>query len=421
MYQSDRVPVDVPPTPWRQWVRSWRFVSANVWFLGITSLLTDVSSEMIASVLPVYLVLQLNLSPLAFGTLDGLYTGVTALVRWASGMVADRWGRHKEVAAAGYAISAFSRLGLLAAGRAWPGLALAIVSDRLGKGIRTAPRDALISLSGPSSRLASSFGVHRALDATGALLGPVVALAVLGAVPGGFDVVFVISFCIAVVGLGVLLLFVENVPASAGGAVSLQEPSLGVAAGLLAAHGFRGVVMTASLLASLTISDAFVYLLLQQRTGFDAGLFPLLYVGTALSFLLLAIPAGWLADRLGRPRMFLLGHGVLLAVYALLLIPSADPRRAFAAVILLGGYYAATDGVLMAIAAGILPPASRGSGFALLTTATSLCRLLASIAFGWIWTARGADMAIISFGVALAAGIPIAVVALSRRPGDAHA
>jgi MFS family permease len=414
MYQSEPVPVEMPPAESQHWSRAWRLVSPNVWFLGLTSLLTDVSSEMIASVLPIYLVLQLNLSPVAFGTLDGLSHGVTALIRWTSGVVSDRWNRHKEVAAAGYAISAASRLGILAAGRAWPGLALAMASDRLGKGIRTVPRDALISLSGPPSRLGYAFGVHRALDATGALLGPVLAVALLGLVPGGFDVVFVTSFCVAIVGLGVLLLFVENVPRG-NDAAPVQQPAIRAALALLAARDFRVVVVTASLLALVTISDAFVYLMLQQRTGFNPGLFPLLYVGTALSYLLLAIPAGWLADRLGRPRVFLLGHGVLLAVYALLLVPSAEPLRVFVTVILLGGYYAATDGVLMAIAGGMLPPKSRGTGFALLTTATSLGRLIASMAFGWLWTAWNAEAATIGFVVALVCSLSVATVALGRR------
>jgi hypothetical protein len=164
--------------------RAWQAVAPNVWFLGITSLLTDISSEMVASVLPIYFVVQLNLSPLAFGALDGFYNGATAVTRWGSGVVADRWQRHKEVAAIGYGISALCRLGLLAAGRAWAGLAIAIICDRLGKGTRTVPRDALISLSATPRHLAQSFGVHRALDATGAMLGPVVAFALLSLVPG---------------------------------------------------------------------------------------------------------------------------------------------------------------------------------------------------------------------------------------------
>ena len=165
MYQPEPAPVAARAASLRYFHGAWRSVAPNVWFLGVTSLLTDVSSEMVTSVLPAYLVLHLGLSPLAFGALDGLYNGITVLVRWGSGAVADRWLRHKEIAAIGYSISALSRLGLLAAGPLSSGLAIAISSDRIGKGIRTAPRDALISLSEPPSRLGYAFGVHRALDA----------------------------------------------------------------------------------------------------------------------------------------------------------------------------------------------------------------------------------------------------------------
>jgi MFS family permease len=422
VYQSDTTHVVVRWTERRFWSRAWRAVAPNVWYLGITSLLTDVSSEMTASILPMYLVLHLHLSPFTFGTLDGLYNGIAAITRWVSGVVADRWRRHKEVAAAGYGMSAVCRLGLLAAGRSWIGLATAITADRLGKGIRTAPRDALISLSVPPPQLAQAFGVHRALDATGAMLGPVVAFALLALVPRGFDVVFVASFCVAVVGLGVLLLLVDNVPAPADADPSAQRPSFRTAIGLLRRRDFRVTTVAASGLALVTISDAFIYLVLQERLRFAPGLFPLLYVGTALAYLLLAIPAGFMADRHGRTRVFLAGHGVLLLLYALLLVPGISPASVVLAVVLLGAYYAATDGVLVAAASGMLPAVLRGSGLALLTTATSLSRLMASIAFGWIWTMRSRETGVIGFTVALGFSIALAAIAFARieRTGHDH-
>ncbi len=184
-------------------------VSRNVLLLGLTSLFTDISSEMVVSVLPIYLVTFLRLSPVQFGLIDGLYQGVAALVQLASGIVADRWRRHKEVAWVGYAGSAVSRLGLLAT-TAWTGIAGMLVVDRLGKGLRTAPRDALISLSVPREKLGTAFGIHRAMDAMGAMLGPILAFVILTALPGAFDVVFVTSFLVALIGLAVLGLFVEN-------------------------------------------------------------------------------------------------------------------------------------------------------------------------------------------------------------------
>jgi MFS family permease len=390
-----------------------------VWYLGITSLVTDISSEMVASVLPMYVVLHLQLSPLIFGTLDGIYNGITALTRWGSGILADRWRRHKEVAAAGYALSALSRLGLLLAGRAWLELAISIASDRLGKGIRTAPRDALISLSAPPAQLAQAFGVHRALDAAGAMLGPVAAFALLALVPRGFDVVFVTSFSVAVVGLGVLVLFVENaaVPQSAGGG---PDVSLRTAVGLLRSRDFRVMTIVAAGLAAVTISDAFVFLSLQERVRFVPELFPLMYVGTSSSYLLLAIPAGWIGDRYGRPRMFLAGHAVLLVLYAFLLIASAHWAAILVSVVLLGAYYAATDGMLAAFASGILPPGMRSSGLALLMTVISVARLIASVAFGWTWVVVGSDIAIMVFAVALAGGLAMAVTVLGRAKWNTH-
>ena len=125
----------------------WSGVGPNVFFLGLTSFLTDISSEMVASILPIYMVFVLRLTPLQIGVVDGLYQGAAALARLAGGLFADRWRRNREVAAAGYGLSALCKLGLLAVGSAWGPLSGVIALDRVGKGLRTAPRDALISLS----------------------------------------------------------------------------------------------------------------------------------------------------------------------------------------------------------------------------------------------------------------------------------
>lgn len=143
--------------------------------LGLVSCFTDISSEMVSSILPIYLLVELQLSPLQFGLVDGLYQGVTAIARLGSGVVADRWHRYKAVAVAGYAMSAVCKLGLLAVGHAPAGLATVIAVDRTGKGLRTAPRDAMISLSARGGDMAAAFGVHRALDTIGVVVGPLLA------------------------------------------------------------------------------------------------------------------------------------------------------------------------------------------------------------------------------------------------------
>jgi hypothetical protein len=156
--------------------RWWR-VSRNVVNLGLTSLFTDVSSEMISTILPMYMLFTLRMTTLQLGVVDGVYQGASAIMRLAAGVTADRSGRHKEVALAGYGLSAVCKLGLLAVGGAFGPLVAIVLADRTGKGIRTAPRDALISLSSPRSQLGVAFGVHRALDTAGGLVGPLVAFA----------------------------------------------------------------------------------------------------------------------------------------------------------------------------------------------------------------------------------------------------
>ncbi|HWC26157.1 MAG TPA: MFS transporter, partial [Solirubrobacteraceae bacterium] len=146
-------------------------VSRTVVLLGLTSLFTDVAAEMVVTVLPLYLVYVGQFSPVAFGFVDGIQRGAAALVGLASGFVGDRFRRHKEVAATGYGLSALVKLGLATAGTALSAISALVLIDRIGKGIRTAPRDAMISLATPRHELGAAFGVHRALDTTGAMLG----------------------------------------------------------------------------------------------------------------------------------------------------------------------------------------------------------------------------------------------------------
>jgi MFS family permease len=380
-------------------------VSRTVVYLGLTSLFTDISSEMVSAVLPLYLVFYLGFTPFAFGVIDGLYHGFSALVRVAAGFTADRWRRHKEVAVTGYGLSALCKLGLLLAGGVWGALSLVIMLDRTGKGIRTAPRDALISLSSSPAALGTAFGVHRALDTTGALLGPVVAFALLTLAPRAYDTVFLTSFCIALVGLGIIVLFVDNRPAAAHAATDSQV-SLRSLARLLTMPRLLLLTLASVLLGLVTISDGFIYLVIQRRLDFSVGYFPLLFIGTATVYLILAVPAGWLADRIGRAWVFVGGYILLLGVYMALLQSRIGMEHLVVYLVLFGAFYAATDGVLMALASAIVPPDLRSSGLALLTTAISLSRLVGSVLFGALWTWWGVEVAI---GV-MATGLVVAIV-----------
>ncbi|MFD9333118.1 MFS transporter [Streptomyces sp. NPDC060028] len=378
-------------------------VPATVIVLGLVSMVTDVSAEMVTAVLPLYLVAGLGMTPLAFGALDGLQQGATALLRIVGGRVADRTRRRKLVAGAGYAMSAACKAALLAVATPWS-VAAVLAADRTGKGLRTAPRDALISLSCPPGEQGRAFGVHRAMDTAGALLGPLAAFGVLWVAVDGYGAVFTVSACVAVLGVVLLGLFVRETPAPASTRaptparartpVPARAPTPGLRT-LLRVPGLGALCLTAAALGLFTVGDAFLYLLLQRRLDLPAVYFPLLPVAAAAVFLSAALPAGRLADRRGRHRVFLGGHVLLLGACLLILAPfPAGPFLAVGVLSLLGLFYATTDGVLMAAAGPLLPRELRATGLAVLQTAQALSRFAASLLFGAAWTLWGPGTAL---------------------------
>ncbi|GLZ38985.1 MFS transporter [Actinokineospora sp. NBRC 105648] len=396
--------------------RKW-MVGGNVVALGSVSLITDISAEMVTAVLPLYLVIGLHLSPLAYGALDGLYTGATALLRLLGGYVADRTNRRKTVAGLGYGISAVAKLGLIAAGNSVAALGFAITADRAGKGLRTAPRDALITLSTPQEQLGRAFGVHRSMDAMGAFAGPLVALAVL-AVAGSqaFDAVFFTSALIATFGVVVLVLFVRDKQTpSTPKAVSPRA-----AVGLLRVPGVKALLLAATLLGLVTVGDGFVYLLLQRRGELSMGWFPVLAVGTSLVYLLLAAPLGALADRVGRSRVMLGGYCALALVYLALLSPVAGLPLVVVVLVLYGVFYAATDGVLMALAGRVLPERLRTTGMALIQTGQALAYLGSSVLFGLFWQLWSPATALVAAAGSVSVAIAVTAVVFGRvnRTGE---
>ncbi|MET7572401.1 MFS transporter [Streptomyces sp. NPDC005492] len=463
-----------------------------VFVLGTVSLITDISSEMVTAVLPLYLVTTLGFSPLGFGALDGVYNGFSALVQLIGGHLSDRVRNHKLIAGLGYGLSALCKpLLLLASSVGALGTVLAL--ERTGKGLRTAPRDAMISLATAPENQGRAFGVHRAMDTTGAMLGPLAAFFILRAATDGYDAVFGVSACVAALGVLVLVLFVPGKeqgarPATAaegrsGGPGDTDVPPAAVAEGehsidpaarggqpnrttptddsghrvdlspapnaragrpdptaatddggptdapalpaqrdgrqdprpaggkrpvdlrealaLLRLPRLRALAGCAALLGLTTVSDAFVYLLLQRRAGIGEQWFTLLPLGTAVVFLLLAMPVGALADRIGRRTVFLAGHAALLTGYALLLWAPATPVLPPLVLALHGIFYAATDGVLPAALADIVPEQLRATGLAVVGTSQALARFCCSLAFGAAWTVWGDGPALAGAAIGL--------------------
>ncbi len=309
--------------------RSGRGVPGTVFALGTVSLLTDISSEMVTAFMPVYLLFTLQLTYVQFGLLDGIYTGATALLRLVGGYVADRLQRPKAVALAGYGLSAVTKLAFPVASSSTVGIGTLLAVDRAGKGLRTAPRDALISLAVPEERLGAAFGVHRTMDTIGAMLGPLVTFLILAYIGTAGGPVFTISFLFALLGVIVLVFFVrDETPAHVAAATrkataATRRATVSVRAGLrlLRERRMRRTTIAAALLGLATLSDAFLFVVVQKASGVAEHLLPLLPLGTAVVFLLAATPVGRLADRLGRWRVFFAGHVLLLGAYLLMVGP----------------------------------------------------------------------------------------------------
>ncbi|MET0929062.1 MAG: MFS transporter [Aeromicrobium sp.] len=384
--------------------------------LGFVSLLTDISSESVAAILPLYLVTVVGLSPVAYGFLDGLYQGVSAVVRIAAGWAADRGGHPKWVAFVGYGLSAVARVGLLIA-TGFATITAVVALDRIGKGVRTAPRDAMIAASTPSSHLGRAFAVHRTLDTIGAAIGPLVAFAILWAVPDGYTTVMIVSLAFALAGLALLGLLVPD------------RPAVATAPGPDERTRFRWrevvdrrltkLLAAAGVLALLSVGDGFVYLALLDRGGFAATWFPLLYVGTNVAYLALALPIGGLADRVGRTWVFIGGHVALLLTYLCAALPIGGSVAAVVLPLaLLGVFYASTDGVLAAIAGHVAAPEVRASAIACAQTVVAAARFAASTVFGLLWFAVGPHRALLIVAALLVVVIPLTCLLARGLDGD---
>jgi MFS family permease len=409
-------------------------IAPTVIGLGVVSLLTDISSESVAAILPLYITVVVGLGPLAFGFIDGIYQGISAVVRIAGGRWADRSDRPKWVAFVGYALSTVTRFGLLVVSGFWA-ITSVVAIDRLGKGLRTGPRDALIATASEPAHLGRNFGVHRAMDTTGALIGPLLAFAVLAAFPvglAGYQTIFVFSFAFAVIGVAVLGLAVPDlrrrpgppageqiseqaVTENADPADSPEQDATGPRWADLKQPGLRRLLIAAGALSLATIGDGFLYLVLQDGGQIPNSYFPLLFVGTNLAYLSLAIPMGKLADRVGRGRVFVGGYLLLLGCYGIAGLTLGGIVGLLLVLLLLGTFYAATDGVLAALASLLVPQASRASGISAAQTVVALARFAASVGFGVLWQFAGLTTAVLVMTVGLIVAIAFAAWLLRVR------
>lgn len=399
--------------------------------LAFTSFFTDISSEMVAAVVPLFLTAELGFTPFLFGAFQAAYEVANALLRIVGGLIADRTKKPKQTAATGYGISTASRVGLLAATLASAPVVPFLLIDRLGKGLRTGPRDAMISLATPEKSWGTAFGFHRTLDAAGAMIGPLIAFGILFALPGSFVSIFTFSVAFGFLGVAVIVTWARN-PRYATSKQSTQSDQTSstvrtrtIVKSLFQNTGFRRIAAVGMAFSSFMIGDAFIYLVIFEaaRTptdigigGFGAQWFPLLFVGTAIGFLITATPLGRLADRVGRARVWFMGQAALALVFVSLLFQPTSVLAIIGVLFLLGVFYGATDGVLPALAAGVIAKEHRSAGLALLQTLVAFARTGSAFGFGLIWDRFSVDSALIVTLVGLVLTIgTVGLVAVFRE------
>jgi MFS family permease len=388
---------------WRRYVG----LPRNVVALSAVSLLNDTSSEIIYPLLPAFLALSLGASPFAIGLIEGFAESVASLLKLVSGYLSDRFRSRKLPVFVGYALAAVTRP-LLAFVTSWPQVLVVRVTDRLGKGIRGAPRDALIADSVPVKQRGFVFGFNRAADHMGAVLGPVFAFLLLSVIAANssqptiqeYERVFLFASLPVVLGLLVIGIFVGEKETHADGDAARLKFSL---AGFDV--NFKRFLLVVALFTLSNSTDAFL-LLRAGQSGISPVILPLLWMTLHISKVLSSLVGGDISDRIGRKAVIITGW----LIYAFVYVGFAfvrSPWQCWTLFIIYGTYFGLTEGVEKAFVADMVPARRRGMAFGLYNLAFGITVFPASLLFGLAWTELGPSVAFLA-----SAGVSLAAVAL---------
>ena len=374
---------------------------ATVWILGFVSLAMDISSEMIHSLLPLYLTVGLGASALAVGVIEGVAEAAALAVKVFSGTLSDALGHRKWVAAAGYGLGAASKPLFALATGPWLVFGARFI-DRIGKGIRGAPRDALIADVTPAGSRGAAYGLRQTLDTLGAIAGPVLAMALMLAWANDFRAVFWVAVIPGVASF-LLIAFAVREPVSAAGATAAVAFSWRAARGL--GQRFWWVTAAGATLTLARFSEAFL-VLRATDLGVALAWAPLVMVGMNAAFALVAYPAGRLADRLGPRGLLVAGIAALVAADLSLAFASGIPALA-AGVALWGVHMGLTQGLLATMVAASAPPERRGTAFGVFSLACGGAMLAASVLAGALWHYLGPQATFLAGAVLATAAIAV--------------
>jgi MFS family permease len=368
---------------------------SNIILLGLTSLLTDVASEMVYPLVPFFLTVRLGASPAVLGVIEGLAESVASLLKVVSGYLSDRLQDRKTLTIVGYSCSALGKL-LLALAAGWGMVLGGRVVDRVGKGIRTAPRDALVAESAADGWHGRAFGLHRALDSCGAVIGVTVAYLFFTRYTGDYGRVFLWSVVPAVIAVG-LLSFVRQ--AQAAKTSTDERPSFR----WRALPGRLRWFLVITLLFTLGNSSNTFLLLRSKNLGYSPATVILLYLTFNIVYTIASYPAGWLSDHIGRKTLLVSGYAFYSAVYlGFGVLQPSQQALLWGLFAVYGLYMGLTDGVEKALVTDLAPPAVRATAIGLHATIVGIGLFPASLVAGQLWEHVG-PVAAFYFGGAMGA------------------
>lgn len=352
-------------------------ISRNVIIMGLVSFFNDIASEMIYPLVPIFLTTILMVPVTFVGIIEGIAESIGSILKVFSGWISDKLQNRKPLVVAGYALSSLSKL-LLAFSFTWILVLIARFADRVGKGVRTSPRDALIAESSAKNQRGISFGLHRALDTLGAVVGPLLAIILLKATSSNFNLIFFVAFIPAIIGVLLLIIFVKE---KAKTPLKVVIPVINIGK---FGRPFFIFLIVSCIFAIGNSSDAFL-ILRAKNLGFSSTLTILTYVAFNLTYSIFATPAGAVSDRIGAKKVLLIGFALFSLVYLFfgLIVQREYVWLLFPAY---GIYMALTEGVGKAYIANLVPQENAGVAFGVYQTATGVCTLFASIFAGLMWT-----------------------------------
>lgn len=382
-------------------------IPSGVWLLGVVSLLMDVSSEIVNALLPLYLTSHLLVSTTAIGMIEGFAMATAATTRLFAGVISDRVRSRKWLVVLGYGLAAASKL-LFPLAASVTAVAAAKFLDRVGKGIRSAPRDALVADLAPAHLRGAAFGVRKGLDTVGGFLGPLAAMALMLAMANDVTAVLWVAVIPAVVAVLLLIVGLRE-PRDVRAGTRVTPPSWHDAM-RLTRRVWVAIAIT-SLLTLARFSEAFLILRAAQ-TGLAPATVPLVLVALHLAYGLASYPAGRISDRLGRTPVLAVGAAVLVAAH-LLLATGPTVATLWTGVTLWGVHMGFTQGVQASLLADATPEHLRGSAFGVASVVSGAMAFVGNLLAGWLWQHYGAAF-MFSFSAAVATAVTISLL---RWPG----